>query len=731
MSLVYHTQRSNSFTGIGIVQLFERKIQKKYEADKLVKDILNNQDKNKIITLFDTYIDRLHELLNAKYSLNGSPTTFSYKNCFIILIKFIVESENTVQVKKYRNIIEIMYNNQIFFDNLILSIFQITENCKPKCLPKFKYSDYILQILKLIKIFTTIIKDSINDEKLQNLYLLMRKVIDIRIDQNSKNCDEIKILETEIAKIIYEPIEIKEENQINKKTSKYSILPGNLREKGTRHDNDHINFKEIQIIPTSDELKCFFEPYLPNTFNSSSWYDNPMGSYLDFQFRLLREDSLCSFRKAVQYFLSVGLPDPEKQTFLPCKDKNQKTIGTIQIYHPITINKSKILHKTGELSLEILFNESIIKNNQLQETSTNFWGNKFLQAGSLVCLVIYFNQTLQTNNEKLIPCIVESSIEKSVGKILSVILKPLITEETVKILNKLLRSKPNSKLIYLLEVQGQPFFVTPYKILKTLHKIDITKPYPIFKKLQFDPSFKNHAEIDIPNYLKNKLLDFSCILKENHQNFTNLTVEEFINNDFIHDNFTMDNSQLDAFKNAISQSISLIQGPPGTGKSFVGSQIVNFLIRNESNIFQKSNKTPILCICYTNHALDQFLINLHKIGISKFDIVRIGSRSRSNTIENHCTLISNCNIPEEENLNRFYKQLSIYNDKIQNINEPVSREKVIKFIFKNDRRFALGCRQIFKDVGKLNKTDVQIFNFWYNRRDKQEFTYKNEHFGSL
>jgi len=37
--------------------------------------------------------------------------------------------------------------------------------------------------------------------------------------------------------------------------------------------------------------------------------------------------------------------------------------------------------------------------------------------------------------------------------------------------------------------------------------------------------------------------------------------------------FTLDNYQRKAFKNAFTKNVSLIQGPPGTGKTFIGEKI--------------------------------------------------------------------------------------------------------------------------------------------------------------
>jgi superfamily I DNA and/or RNA helicase len=94
--------------------------------------------------------------------------------------------------------------------------------------------------------------------------------------------------------------------------------------------------------------------------------------------------------------------------------------------------------------------------------------------------------------------------------------------------------------------------------------------------------------------------------------------------DSVKDSLILDSSQIDAFCSAFTRKISLIQGPPGTGKSYVGVQIIQGLLRN-----LLPNMTPILCVCYTNHALDQFLEALIESGIPASDIVRVGGRSKS------------------------------------------------------------------------------------------------------
>lgn len=83
----------------------------------------------------------------------------------------------------------------------------------------------------------------------------------------------------------------------------------------------------------------------------------------------------------------------------------------------------------------------------------------------------------------------------------------------------------------------------------------------------------------------------------------------------------LDQSQLEAFKLALTREFVLIQGPPGTGKSFMGNTIAATLLNNVS-----LQGNPILVICYTNHALDQFIEGMIEV---TQNIVRLGSQSKN------------------------------------------------------------------------------------------------------
>ena len=90
----------------------------------------------------------------------------------------------------------------------------------------------------------------------------------------------------------------------------------------------------------------------------------------------------------------------------------------------------------------------------------------------------------------------------------------------------------------------------------------------------------------------------------------------------------LDESQRAAFECALTDRVSLIQGPPGTGKTHIGVLLCEAIIAQDT-----SRDATILCVCYTNHALDAFLEDLLGAGIDS--IVRIGGRSKSERVQKY------------------------------------------------------------------------------------------------
>ena len=93
----------------------------------------------------------------------------------------------------------------------------------------------------------------------------------------------------------------------------------------------------------------------------------------------------------------------------------------------------------------------------------------------------------------------------------------------------------------------------------------------------------------------------------------------------------LDESQVAALRLALSSEVALIQGPPGTGKTYIGIQFVKAMLQNRRK-WNSERAVPILIMCQTNHALDQFLEGILNLG--NRNIVRIGGRSKSEKIRN-------------------------------------------------------------------------------------------------
>jgi hypothetical protein len=94
---------------------------------------------------------------------------------------------------------------------------------------------------------------------------------------------------------------------------------------------------------------------------------------------------------------------------------------------------------------------------------------------------------------------------------------------------------------------------------------------------------------------------------------------------------------------------------PHAGKTYVGVQLMRLLLHNTRNKHtlaarrgapgipndeagdllntRKPEVGPILCVCFTNHALDSFLEGMLDAGVPVTSMVRCGARSKSERLE--------------------------------------------------------------------------------------------------
>ncbi|KAK4512223.1 uncharacterized protein ATC70_003759 [Mucor velutinosus] len=110
----------------------------------------------------------------------------------------------------------------------------------------------------------------------------------------------------------------------------------------------------------------------------------------------------------------------------------------------------------------------------------------------------------------------------------------------------------------------------------------------------------------------------------------------------------MDRTQMDALRTILSHNLSIVQGPPGTGKTYVGTYAMRVLLNNYDG-----SLGPIVCICQTNHALDQFLE--HILDYSN-EIVRVGGRSKSELLKDHTLFELKKTYDRPRGIGRLYRE---------------------------------------------------------------------------
>lgn len=156
---------------------------------------------------------------------------------------------------------------------------------------------------------------------------------------------------------------------------------------GGRHDNDFVNFREISILPTAEEIlstdRPFFRP--ASSLDDPEKHDVRAALYLDNQFRLLREDMLYEMREEVQVIMGLK------------KGRNSWGVTVdgltiVDVYLGAEGNGKDI--KRCKLGLALKCNDDFHQFKDVKGTKRrsylveNAQGKKILKHQSLVCLVV-------------------------------------------------------------------------------------------------------------------------------------------------------------------------------------------------------------------------------------------------------------------------------------------------------------------------------------------------------
>ncbi|XP_067125252.1 NFX1-type zinc finger-containing protein 1-like [Centruroides vittatus] len=347
------------------------------------------------------------------------------------------------------------------------------------------------------------------------------------------------------------------------------------------------DFREIPILPVSRESLMEDPPFIRPIIQEGSY--SSVDHYLDIQFRLLREDILRPLRNGIgEYLIHV-----EKS------DKNNLH-KNLKVYTNVFIKRS-VMTASG-LNYIISFDVKKFK-------SINWNNSKRLLFGSLLCLShdnfqsIIFATVSNRNAENLAKGQLEIHFENS---------------------NKIFDFEPFTVFIM---VESDAYFEAYYHVMLALQKMtEDTLPFKQY-------IVNCEKEVKAPKYLKkNDCYNFqSLMMSSDSANFEYAASIKVLDTTTwpSKDDIGLDDSQIKSLKMAMTKEIAIIQGPPGTGKTFIGLKIVQLLLNNCSVWNPSEELSPILIVCYTNHALDQFLE-----GILSFtnSIVRVGGRSSNQSL---------------------------------------------------------------------------------------------------
>ncbi|XP_051752119.1 NFX1-type zinc finger-containing protein 1 [Ctenopharyngodon idella] len=347
------------------------------------------------------------------------------------------------------------------------------------------------------------------------------------------------------------------------------------------------DFRVMSVYPTFDEFHLDQKPFLRPNIMSQSFPNARI--YLDTHFRLLREDFVRPLREGIKKHLQDNLDG------VPIK---KRIFDDIRVYNDTRV-VLPLCTSTG-IAYKVQFDPRPLK-------FVRWENSKRLLYGSLVCLSMdnfqtFLFATVADRDPKLLK---HGEVNLSFS-----------SDSRAR----MAMVQPSDSFLM---VETTAYFEAYRYVLEGLQEQD-GNDVPFQRYI-----VECRTDVDPPAYLRvqGRSYNLSCIVAEGKEKispFNPLTPHAWPDEETM----GLDESQLQALKLALTNELAIIQGPPGTGKTHVGLKIAQALLENHE---AWSNGCPMLVVCYTNHALDQFLEGIH--GFLKNGIVRVGGRSNSETLK--------------------------------------------------------------------------------------------------
>lgn len=441
--------------------------------------------------------------------------------------------------------------------------------------------------------------------------------------------------------------ELAVKNSTQKRFDYSSMLPAGSVDgisETPRHDNDFVDISRIQIIPTMDEILSEHAPPIPGNHQlnpDSHWLPIGPARLIDTQFRLLREDMMASLREGISSVLQSCSDKSQKMEtgwFRRAKGGNYENSRlqspsissdvNVFLYANVKILSIELDRRAG-MSLKLRFDCPRGGGNM---SAKEFWkNNRRLENGIILCLLCKKLDQKQVRGRK-------QEYDIFFGTVVMRDANQLADGNTIVM--SLAGSNFSPRLFTYAAETGT--MQTPHILLEA-HKVLYEVYRPILESLKsMAPSllpFRKYIApltahdgpepitVNPPLYSRRQGFRFNLnpLLNGERREEAYLTVDSDASAQLcleeLQTSSTMDNGQCKALIGALCSEMVCIQGPPGTGKSYIGVQIVKAII----NSIAQEAIGPILVVCFTNHALDQFLGHLLDLGIKS--LCRIGGRS--------------------------------------------------------------------------------------------------------
>lgn len=400
---------------------------------------------------------------------------------------------------------------------------------------------------------------------------------------------------------------------------------------GGRHNNYSKDICAIQIMPTFEEIRSSRTEYLP-VKDRREWHIGGITGLLDRNFRLLREDTIGQLRDTIHAMLK-----PSKMKRM--QQGNQLRTHAHRNARVIDLHFDRL----AGLQFVVQFPQPADVKKANTKKREEWWErSKRLQPGALVCLA-YPGQDVvfctiagsprprrNKVGEPLHAKVLSSLWQKEDVATVTLEMAQFMDSNVQCILN---RYTPKGPAIFGLLVEFPGILLASFEpTLRALQQMKKSGDLPFSELLAPDPDSNNGTTIPSPPTYAVRpgfSFDLDCLLNDSSVRLAIRPGQPFDARK-LQEHSTLDNAQAVALVNSLQRSVGLIQGPPGTGKSFTGVSLLKVLLANREKA--RGGMGPIICVCYTNHALDQLLEDLVEKKITG-QIVRIGSRSKSEILQ--------------------------------------------------------------------------------------------------